>query len=166
MRWPLRRAESPPPDAVARLDPDERVVAWGTAADGSAVIATPLGLWLPALERLSWHHITHLSWSGTMMSVTAAVEVEPSVLENQPARSVRLTEPRTLPETVQQRFYSSRSHTTRHRLSDGSGVIIVARRVPGQDGLTWYAVYDDVERRNDPIAQAEVEWLLDSARSP
>lgn len=166
MRWPLRRRPAPPASALARLDRDERVVAWGSAADGEAVVATPLGLWLPGVERLPWHLITHVAWSGTTLTVTSAVEVEPSVLQNEPPRSVRLVSPQTLPETVEQRFYSSRSHTSRHRLSGGSGVIVVARRVPGQDGLTWYAVYDSPEARLDPAARAEVGRLLSETRSP
>ncbi len=166
MRWRLQRRPTPPVEALARLDRNERVLAWATAVDGVAVVATPLGLWLSAAERLPWHLITHVSWSGTTLTVTSAVEAEDSVLENQPARSVRLTEPGTLPETVEKRFYSSRSHTARHRLAGGSGVIVVARRVPGQDGLTWYAVYDEPVQRHDPAARAEVERLLDEARSP
>ncbi|MBA2388747.1 MAG: hypothetical protein H0V67_00695 [Geodermatophilaceae bacterium] len=166
MKRLTRRRPRPPAEAISRLDQDERVVAWGSAADGGAVLATPLGLWLPGEDRLAWHLITHVSWSGTTMTVTAATEVEPSVLENEPPRSVRLTEPHTLPETVQKRFFSSRSHTSRHRLAGGSGVIVVARRVPGQDGLTWYAVFDEPERRADASARAEVERLLDAARSP
>lgn len=166
MRWPFIGRPAPPPEALERLDPDERVLAWATAVDGPVVVATPLGLWLTAAERLPWHLITHVSWSGTTLTVTSAAEVEPSVLENEPARSVRLTEARTLPETVEKRFYSSRSHTARHRLPDGSGAIVVARRVPGQDGLTWYAVYDEPEQRHDPVARAEVERLLDDAGYP
>lgn len=166
MRWPLRRGPVPPAEALERLDREERVLAWATTMDGSTVVATPLGLWWTAMERLPWHLITHVSWSGTTLSVTSATEVEPSVLQNEPPRSVRLPEPGTLPETVEQRFYSSRSHSARHPLPGGSGVIIVARRVPGQDGLSWYAVYDEPARQHDPTARAEVERLLEVVRSP
>lgn len=166
MRLPLSRRPTVPAQARARLDRDERVLAWAATGDGDYVLATPLGLWWPDADRLPWHLITHVVWSGTTLTVTSATEVEPSVLENDPARSVRLPEAGTLPETVQTRFYSSRSHTTRHALPGGSGVIIVARRVPGQDGLTWYAVYDEPDLRHDPDAQAVVRSLLESARSP
>ncbi|MBA2415354.1 MAG: hypothetical protein H0V64_05610 [Geodermatophilaceae bacterium] len=165
MRWPFPRREAPPASALAGLERDERVLAWATTG-GETMVATTLGLWWTGGERIPWHLITHVVWSGSTLSVTSATEVEPSVLAAEPARSVRLTEPRTLPETVQQRFYGSRSHTARHRLPGGSGVIVVARRVPGQDGLTWYAVYDEPGQRHDPVVRAEVERLLDSARSP
>jgi len=166
VRRPFRRGPAPPADALARLDRDERVLAWGTTVDDSAVLATPLGLWWTEGERLPWHLITHVSWSGTTLTVTSATEVEPSVLENEPARSVRLAESGTLPETVQTRFYSSRSRTTRHRLPGGSGVVIVARRIPGQDGLTWHAVYDEPAQRHEPDSREEVARLLDAARAP
>lgn len=166
MRWPFQRRPAPPASALERLDGDERVLAWGTTSDDSAIVATTLGLWWTGGERMLWNLITHVSWSGATLTVTSAVEVEPSVLENQPVASVRLIEARTLPEVVEQRFYSSRSHTARHRLPGGGGVIVVARRVPGQDGLTWYAVYDEPAQRHDPDAREEVARLLDAARSP
>lgn len=162
----LTRRAAVPCAVLDRLDPEERALAWAVTPDGAAVVATPRGLWLPGEARLPWHLITHVVWSGSRLTVTAAAEVEPSVLENLPPVTVLIPEPATVPQTVQQRFYSSRAHSTRHRLSDGSGVIVVARRVPGQDGLTWYAVYDDPGRRHDPAARVEVEQLLAQARSP
>lgn len=142
------------------------MLAWAETADEDAVVATPAGLWLPGIDRLSWHLINHVVWTGATLSVTAADEVEAGVLVNRPPVSVRLTEPQNLPETVQQRFYSSRTHTTRHPLPSGGSVIVVARRVPGVDGLRWYAVYDDPAQRHDPVAQAEVARLLAEAATP
>lgn len=166
MRLAFRRRPAPPPESLARLNRDDRVLAWGTTVDDSTVLATPHGLWWTDGEGIPWHLITHVTWSGSTLTVTSATEVETSVLENGPGRSARLSEARTLPETVQTRFYSSRSHTRRHRLPGGSGVIIVARRVPGQDGLTWYAVYDEPAQRHEPASRDEVARLLDAARSP
>lgn len=160
MRWPPGRRTGPPDEAAKRLDPDERVLAWAATPDGTAVVATPLGLWLPGVERISWHLVTHVAWTGATLTVTYAQEVESTVLENVAPVSVRLEEPGTLPETVQQRFYSSRTQTARHSLPGGGGVIIVARRVPGVDGLRWYAVYDEPAQRHDPLARMEVEQLI------
>lgn len=163
MRWPPGRRSRPPDEAAARLDPDERVLAWAATPEGSAVVATPLGLWLPGAERNSWHLVTHVVWTGATLTVTSAEEVEPTVLENVAPVSVTLVEPGNLPETVQQRFYSSRTQTARHPLPGGGGVIIVARRVPGVDGLRWYAVYDEQAQRHDPVAADEVSRLLAAA---
>lgn len=165
MRW-LSRRPGPPAEAMTRLEPDERVLAWAPTTSGDTVLATPLGLWLPGHERLSWHLITHVVWTGTLLTVTAAEEVGESVVENQPPIAMRLAEPGNLPETVQQRFYSSRTHTGRHPLPGGGTVIVVARRVPGLDGLRWYAVYDEPAQRHDPVAAAEVARLLAEAERP
>lgn len=165
MRWPTRRPR-PPQAALARLDRDERVVAWAVTSDDDTVLATPAGLWLPGEERLSWHLVTHVVWTGSVLTVTSGVEVEPSVLENAASVSVRLAEPQNLPETVQQRFFSSRTHTSRHPLPGGGGVIVTARRVPGVDGLTWYAVYDEPGQRHDPVAAEEVARLLTDLAQP
>lgn len=166
MRWPFAPRSAPPPAATARLDRDERVLAWADTPDGDAVVATPAGLWLPGLERLPWHLVTHVVWTGSVLTVTAAREVTASVLEIETPVSVRLTEPQNLPETIQHRFYSSRTHTSRYPLPGGGGVIVVARRVPGVDGLRWYAVYDDPTHRHHPGAQAEVARLLAEASTP
>lgn len=166
MRWPFPRRPGPPASALTRLDRHERVLAWAETADGDAVVATPAGLWLPGHDRVSWHLINHVVWTGTTLAVTAADEVEPGVLDNRPPVSVRLTEPQNLPETVQQRFYSSRTHTTQHAIPGGGSVIVVARRVAGVDGLRWYAVYDDPGQRHDPTAQAAVARLLAEAAQP
>lgn len=166
MRWPLSRRPRPPADATARLDPEERVLAWALTPDGDAVLATPAGLWLPDAERLPWHLVNHVVWTGSTLSITAADEVEPGVLENRAPVTVTLAEAQNVPETVQQRFYSSRTHTSRHPLPGGGSVIVVARRVPGVDGLTWYAVYDEAGKRHDPVAAAEVARLLAEAARP
>ena len=65
----FRKPEKPPAEAVARLDQDERVVSWAPAP-GGAVVATPLGLWLPGVpERMPWHLIDKATWrSGVLTS--------------------------------------------------------------------------------------------------
>src|SRR3954453_18217137 len=39
------------------LDADERVLAWAAIDDGTAVVVTNRGLWLPERDRLGWHDI-------------------------------------------------------------------------------------------------------------
>lgn len=164
MKFP-RRGSQAPPDAMARLDREERVLAWAASPAGT-VLATPAGLWVPDRDRISWHLVTHVVWNGVVMTLTVARPVEDEVLELEHPVAIRLTEPQTLPETVQQRFYSSRAHTARHRLTDGTGVIVVARRVPGVDGLRWYVVFDEPAARHDPVVRAEVARLLAEERAP
>src|SRR6266568_3498634 len=71
----LWRRERPPPEALGRLDSDERVVSWAALDDGSVVVATQRGLWLPATdggERVLWHLVDRAVWrEGTLTLVTA-----------------------------------------------------------------------------------------------
>ncbi|HVE29847.1 MAG TPA: hypothetical protein VNC80_07275, partial [Mycobacteriales bacterium] len=63
----FRKVEKPPAEAVARLDKDERVVSWAPAP-GGAVVATPLGLWLPGVpDRLPWHLIDKATWRSDVL---------------------------------------------------------------------------------------------------
>jgi len=129
------------------LDPDERVVAWADAGDDQVVVATNLGLWVPGEgARLGWHEIHKAGWSHPRLTVVAAREVaaedEYSVVEDRPPRTVALVDPGRMPEQVQARVTRSVAYTSHHPLPGGGGVRVVARRVPGRDGLRWAVRYD------------------------
>jgi hypothetical protein len=55
------------------------------------------------------------------------------------------------------------AYSTHHTL-DGGGVRILARRVPGRDGLTWLLRFDDGTDRADPQIRQRAAELLDAAR--
>ena len=151
----LGRRERPPADALLRLDRDERVVSWATAVDG-AVIATPLGLWLPgAEERIGWHLVDKATWRDGVLTVVAAVDSGGGVLDELPPRSVRVTVPRDLPQTVRVRVERTIAVSRRYLLP-GGGVRVVGRRVPGRDGVTWQLVFDPGVDRDDPEVRAAV----------
>jgi hypothetical protein len=151
----LGRRERPPAEALLRLDRDERVVSWATAADG-AVIATPLGLWLPgAEERIGWHLVDKATWRDGTLTVVAAVDSGGGVLDELPPRSVRITVPRDLPQTVRARVERTIAVSRRYLLP-GGGVRVVGRRVPGLDGVTWQLVFDSGVDRDDPEVRAAV----------
>lgn len=150
----LGRRERPPADALLRLDGDERVVSWATAADG-AVIATPLGLWLPGAERIGWHLVDKATWRDGVLTVVAAVDSGGGVLDELPPRSVRITVPRDLPQTVRVRVERTIAVSRRYLLP-GGGVRVVGRRVPGLDGVTWQQVFDPGVDRDDPEVRAAV----------
>ncbi|HYT09051.1 MAG TPA: hypothetical protein VEL73_00145, partial [Mycobacteriales bacterium] len=135
--------ERPPAEALRGLDHDERVVSWAPTVDGAAVVATPLGLWLPGPsgpERLPWHLVDRATWRDGTLTVTGATDSGSGVLDEQPPRSVRLARPRDLPQTVRVRVERGIAFTRHHALPPGGGVRIVGRRVPGLDGLTWQLV--------------------------
>src|SRR2546430_8563525 len=89
LRRPRLPAQHRPP-----LVGDERVVAW-SGSDAGVLVATNLGLWLPADPpgRLGWHEIHKAAWDGATLVVTAAREVGQrggyTVVEDLPAVPVR-----------------------------------------------------------------------------
>lgn len=158
--------DKPPAEALAGLLPDERVTAWGVAAAGEAVVATPRGLWLGSGEerrRLSWDTIHKATWAEDVLIILPGVEVEPGVVEDAKPVRVTLAEPRDLPAEVRARVTRSVAYSTHHTLPHG-GVRIVARRVPGVDGLTWVLRFDDGTDRADPDIRQRAAEQLDLAR--
>jgi hypothetical protein len=164
----LFRRERPPAEAIRGLDLDERVLSWATLDDGSAAVATQRGLWLPGpggVELVPWHLLDKAVWRNGTLTVTAAVDHGDGVLEELPARAVRLAVPRDLPPTVRARVQRSIGYTRHHPLRPGGGVYVVGRRVPGYDGLTWQLVFDPGTDRNDPLLRAQADLLADQARA-
>src|ERR1700709_2449810 len=48
----------------------------------------------------------------------------------------------------------------RASLPGGGGVLLVARRIPGQPGREWTVVFDDDTDRSDPVARAAAQEKL------
>lgn len=167
----FRKPEKPPAEAVARLDEDERVVSWAPTPNG-AVVATPLGLWLPGVpDRLPWHLIDKATWRSNVLTLTTAVDPGDGVLVEQPPTSVRLDQPRDIPETVRVRVEKAIAFTRHHPLpgAEGAGVRrgvrVVGRRVPGRDGVSWQLVFDAGVDRDDPAVRAAASAYVDQARA-
>jgi len=144
--WPGRRRALPPHLRPALAD-GERVVAWAPVPPDGAVVATDRGLFLPdRQERLGWHEIHKATWDGRRLVVTAGRVVRTcpgyAVMVDEPPVSVRLPDPRDVPYAVRLRVTRSVSATSHHRVP-GGGVRVVARRVPGVDGLSWAVRYDE-----------------------
>jgi hypothetical protein len=168
------RRQKPPAEATARLDRDERVVSWAPAA-GGVVVATPLGLWLPGVpDRLPWHLIDKATWRAPVLTLVSAVDPGDGALVEQPPRSVRLEQPRDIPETVRVRIERAIAFTRHHPLpgAEGSeatgvrrGVRVVGRRVPGVDGVSWQVVFDAGVDRDDPAVRAAASAYVDQARA-
>lgn len=135
----LFRRGSPRPPAEVRslVGPDERVVSWAPVTGGGVAVATPLGLWLQG-RRIAWQLIDHAVWRDGRLTVTEAAVVDEVLLVDQQPVSVPLDPPYDLPPTVQKRVTASVARSERQPLPGGSA-LFVARRVPGQDGLRWFA---------------------------
>jgi hypothetical protein len=144
----LRR---PPLPADVTLDAEEHVVARAATADGTEVIATSHGLWLPGSPRLGWHVISKATWEGNTLAVVAASVSETvdgvEILADDPVRHARLTEPGKVPEAVHRRVTGS-IRSRHHRELPGGGAWFVQRAVPGRDGVV-------LQVRPDPGTDAE-----------
>ncbi|GAB3364373.1 phage holin family protein [Modestobacter lapidis] len=171
-----------PPEPVravvaASPDADERVLAWGVLADGGWLVATsrglrsvPADLDLPAAGKvavLPWHEVGTARWAaardGGTLTVTPLAEVEPGVQARLAARKYVLREAGELPRTLRSRVDRTVVHSQRHPLPNGSSVLLVARRVPGQAAREWTVVFDDDADRDDPVARETARERLAAA---
>jgi hypothetical protein len=136
----LLRRQRPPGDVLDILAKGERVASWADAADGTVVVATPLGLWWPfdaGMRRIGWSYISKAAWNGNVLSVVEA-DVEDDLIRDHPAVAVRLATPRDLPLVVRKRVNANIVKTELVSV-DGGAVRFVGRRLPGADGIAWWA---------------------------
>jgi hypothetical protein len=165
-----RFARPPEPVRVAVLassDPDERVLAWGTLVrDGGWLVATSRGLRVVPPEVTSvtdaelvpWHEIGSATWlstadGGGRFEVVRLAEVEPGVQARRPEVRHVLSDAGELPGVVRRRVDQTIVASQRTPLPNGGGVLLVARRLPGQAAREWTVVFDDDSRRSDPEAR-------------
>jgi hypothetical protein len=170
----FRRRRTLPAEHRPALDRDERVVAWALSPQG-ALVATTRGLWLPGSPqpglgaRLGWHEIHKAGWDGTTLRITPARRVEEGpgyeVVADRPSVGFRLDDPGDLPAQVRARVTKSVGPSSHHPLPGSGGVRVVGRRVPGLDGLTWTARYDDGVDHDDPIVRETTAALVEQARA-
>jgi hypothetical protein len=167
----VRRRFTRPPEQVraavaASSDPDERVLAWGVLAhDAGWLVATSRGLRVvpgepaggeaAADEVLPWHRIGSARWKaagdgGGSFTVTLLTEVEPGVQARLEPRRHVLTDRGDLPAVVRRRVDQTVVASRRTPLPGGGGVVLVARRIPGQAAREWTVVFDDDAHRGDP----------------
>lgn len=160
-----------PPEAVAAaVGPDEDVLAWGALRGGGWLAATSVGLrTVGVLDAavLPWHQVGHARWTaagaGGSFAVTPLAEVEPGVqARTTPTRYV-LDSAGELPAVVRRRVDQTVVASQRHPLPAGGGVLLVARRVPGQAGREWSVVFDDDAARDDPEARRVARERLAAA---
>lgn len=126
---------------IAAADVEERVVAWGTVPDNGVIVATPRGLWWPSdagsLRRIGWERISKAVWREGALVVIEADVVDDLVLIDREPVALPMDDPGEIPATVRRRIEAS---VVRSEIVPvvGGQVRIVARRVPGRDGLTWW----------------------------
>ncbi len=170
----VRRRFTRPPEQVraALVDPDERVLAWGTLSrEAGWLVATSRGLRTVGPvggNLLPWHEVGSARWAGTndgggSFTVTPLTEVEPGVQAREPAVRHVLTDSGDLPAVVRRRVDQTVVTSRRSPLPGGGGVLLVARRVPGQAEREWTVVFDDDADRSDPVAREAARQKLSDA---
>ncbi|WNV77038.1 hypothetical protein [Geodermatophilus sp. DSM 44513] len=180
----VRRRFARPPELVravvqASADPDERVLAWGALVrDGGWLVATsrglrvvPAGLSLPDAGEvgvLPWHQVGSARWTATgdgggRFEVTPLTEVEPGVQARLPVERHALSDAGGLPPVVRRRVDETVVASRRAPLPGRGGVVLVARRVPGQPVREWTVVFDDDADRSDPAAREVARQKLAEA---
>jgi hypothetical protein len=135
------RRDAPPPSVLSLLPKDERVVSWADTADGSVVVATPSGLWWPDADGarcIGWQFVDKAVWHEGVLTVVQADVVDEVLLVERPAVSALLSVPRDLPPTVRKRVQGNIVRTELATVGGGAARF-VARRVPGRNGVTWWA---------------------------
>ncbi len=152
-----------PGDVRLVVGAGERVIAWGRDGHGDPVAVSALALYLPTAsaghERLPFEGIASAGWAEETLEVT-------TVGPDRRRYLVRLDEPGEVPPTVRERVTASIALSERVVLGPGAGARITARRVSGQDTLTWNVVFDPGLDPADPrlrdLAAAAVAELRSS----
>lgn len=165
----LFRRRRLPADRRPKLDGDERIVAWAGAAGDEVLVLTTYGIWLPgAAARLGWHEIHKATWSGRQLGLVPAAEVGTGdgyvIVADRPAMVYTLLDPDHVPAQVHARVTKSIAYTRHHPLP-GGGVRVVARRVPGVNGLRWTVRYDEGVDPGVPEIAALTAELVEYGRS-
>jgi hypothetical protein len=141
----ILRGDGLPDGFPGRLEPEERVLATASTADGGHLVVTSWGLWIPdgdGVRRVGWHLVSRASWRNGSLALVEADEVEEIgsgdgpravLLADRPARRFRLTEPDRVPEVVHARVEGS-FRSRHHRDLPGGGAWFVQRKIAGRDG--------------------------------
>ncbi len=153
--------DAPPADVVARLPAGERVLSWADVAGGAVVLATPRGLWWPSPEgprEIGWHLVNRAVWQDGRLCVTEAEVLDDLLLVDRPELAAELSTPRDLPPTVRKRVDASVVRSEVHPVIGGSARF-VARHVPGEDGVRWWARLESDTPDTDQVRSALTERL-------
>jgi hypothetical protein len=159
-----RRFARAPEPVRAALPGDEQVLAWGSLTrEAGWLVATDRGLRRLAADgvlgdALPWHEVGSATWSaagetGGTFRVVPLAEVEPGVQARQPEERHALADAGGLPAVVRRRVDQTVVDSRRSPLPGRGGVLLVARRIPGQPGREWTVVFDDDADRADPVAR-------------
>lgn len=133
--------DEPPAEVLVGLPRDERVVSWADVAGGGVVLASPSGLWWPDADGprlIGWPYIDKAVWRDNRLTVVQADVVDDLLLVDRDPVSAELAVPRDLPPVVRKRIEANVVRSELLPITGGTARF-VARRIPGQDGVRWWA---------------------------
>ena len=159
----FHRKDVPPPAAVEVVGRDDRVVSWADTADGTHVLASRRGLWWPADESwrlIGWHVVDKAVWRDGVLTVIEADVMDDLLLVDRRPVAAPLAVPRDLPPTVRKRVEANVVRTVLEPVPGGSARY-VGRRVPGEDGLRWWARLEGGTRPDERVRAAVADRLAD-----
>jgi hypothetical protein len=141
----FHKRDDPPADVVAQLPRGERIVSWADLEGGGVVLASPAGLWWPTDDGhrlIGWERVIKAIWRDGRLTVIEADVVDDLLLVDRIPVAVALAVPRDLPPVVRKRV---EANVVRSELLGvgGGAARFVARRVPGRDGVQWWARLED-----------------------
>lgn len=161
----ILRRRPPVPEAARRhLEKDERTLAWAQAVTGQILVATPRGLHIvgqDAHRLLAWHEISKATWGERWLTVIESRVVAGSQITDERPWRLEFDEPGGIPPVLRRRVESAVAVSTRQPLA--GGVLIVGRKVVGQDGLLWQYRLDR-ERPLSDLERAELENAVATER--
>jgi hypothetical protein len=137
----FHRRDAPPAEVVGGMPRHERIVSWADLADGRVVLASPAGLWWPsepAHRLIGWQHVSKAVWRERVLTVIEAEVVDDLLLVDLPPVTAEIEVPRDLPPVVRKRVEANVVSSDVLPVPGGAARF-VARRVPGQDGVRWWA---------------------------
>ena len=163
------RSRKVPADLRPQLDRDERVLSWAPSEPSGAVVVTDRGVWLPGHERLGWHQIHKATWANPRLTVIPSTQVGEgqgyAVMADGSPVVVLLDRPDDVPADVRTRVTRSVAYTAHYPLP-GGGVRVVARRIPGHNGVAWHVRYDEGTDRDDPEVVEATTAIVAEASAP
>jgi hypothetical protein len=150
------RRERPPAEIVAGLAKDERVLSWADTADDRVVVATPKGVWWPdddGQRPIPWQFIDKAVWRDGTLTIIEADLVDDLLLVDRAPVTVVLARPRDLPPTIRKRVEANIVRS--ELLTVGGGAVrFVGRRLPGHDGVSWWARLEPGTRDTERVRAA------------
>lgn len=161
----LRRRPPVPSSAKRYLEPDERSLAWAQAVTGQVLVATPRGLHIVGDQDhrlVAWHQISKATWGERWLTVFESRVVTGAQITDERPWRLQFDEPGGVPPVLRRRVESAVVVSERYPIA--GGVLIVGRKVSGQDGLLWqYRL--DTERVLNNVERAEIERAMSQARA-